>query len=121
MRNADSMPSIVPSPEDHDIYLVEDDLGGALGRIWPETNADATGFETVVSDLLAGQYKNPQRVVALNATAGWSRDASAEVARELRRCCDLQLRDIPEPLQPFVDRQEGHYADIQLPLPMRLF
>ena len=32
-----------------------------------------------------------------------------------------QLRDIPDPLQPFVDRQEGRYSDVQLPLPMRLF
>jgi hypothetical protein len=46
---------------------------------------------------------------------------SAEVAGELRMRCDLQLRDIPFFLQAFVDRYEGRYHDIQLPLPMRLF
>jgi hypothetical protein len=120
MRKSDWTPSIVPSEADRDIYLVEDDLG-ELGRIWPETEVEATDFETVVTDLLSGQYRNPQRVVAMNVTEGWSRDVSADVAHELRRRCDLQLRDIPQPLQPFVDRQEGRYADIQLPLPMRLF
>ena len=38
-----------------------------------------------------------------------------------RRRCDLQLRDIPFFLQDFVDRYEGRYRDVQLPLPMRLF
>ena len=113
-------PSIVPSAADRDIYLVEDDRGD-LGHIWPETDAETANFETVVTDLLSGEYKSPQRVIALNLMEGWSRDASAEVAHELRRRCDLQLRDIPEPLQPFVDRQEGRYSDVQLPLPMRLF
>jgi hypothetical protein len=120
MRKSIRTPSIVPSEGDRDIYLVEDDLD-ELGRIWPEAEAVATDFETVVTDLLSGQYKNPQRVVAFNVMKGWSRDASADVAHELRRRCDLQLRDIPGPLQPFVDRQEGRYADVQLPLPMRLF
>jgi hypothetical protein len=69
MPGRDWTPSIVPSEVDRDIYLVEDDLG-ALGRIWPETEAETADFETVVSDLLSGQYKNPQRVIALNVTEG---------------------------------------------------
>jgi hypothetical protein len=56
-------------------------------------------------------------VIALNVAEGWSRDVSADIGRR----CDLQRRDIPDPLQPFVDRQEGRYSDIQLRLPMRLF
>ena len=52
---------------------------------------------------------------------GWCRDASVEVAHELRQRCDLQLRDIPLFPQDFVDRYEGRYRDVQLPLPMRLF
>jgi uncharacterized protein YecE (DUF72 family) len=83
--------------------------------------AGTPDFETVVTDLLTGRYRNPQRVIALNVAEGWSRDASADIAHELRRRCDLRRRDIPDPLQPFVDRQEGRYSDIQLRLPMRLF
>jgi hypothetical protein len=42
------------------------------------------------------------------------------VAYELRRRCDLLMRDVPFGLQQFVDRHDGRYPDVQLPLPMRL-
>jgi hypothetical protein len=45
---------------------------------------------------------------------------SADIAHELRYRCDLQMRDIPFGLQDFVDRYEGRYFDIQLPLPLRI-
>jgi hypothetical protein len=45
---------------------------------------------------------------------------SIDVAYELRQHCDQQLRDVPFFLQDFVDRFEGRYRDVQLPLPMRL-
>jgi hypothetical protein len=65
-----------------------------------------TDFETVVTDLLDGQYSNPAGIFAFNTTEGWSRDVSADVAAELRRRCDLQLRDVPSKLQDFVDRHD---------------
>ena len=71
-------------------------------------------------DLYNGQYKNPLRVVAFNTAEHWSQDVSADVAHELRRRCDLQLRDVPFFLEEFVERFEGRYHDVQLPLPMRL-
>jgi hypothetical protein len=119
MRKSNWTPSIVPRGDDRDLYMAEDDLG-RLGHIWPEANSETADFETVVSDLLTGQYSNPLRVVAFNVAEGWSRDASGDVAHEQRERCDLQLRDIPFFLQDFVDRYEGRYSDIQLPLPMRL-
>jgi hypothetical protein len=119
MRRSDWTPSIVPRGDDRDVYMVEDDLG-RLGHIWPEADSETTDFETIVTDLLTGQYSHPLRVVAFNVAQGWSRDASDDVAHELRHRCDLQLRDIPFFLQDFVDRHEGRYSDVQLPLPMRL-
>jgi hypothetical protein len=120
MRTAGSVPSIVPRGDEHDVYVVEHQ-SFEHGRIWGEVNAEAPGFESIVMDLLTGQYTDPIRVVAFNVAEGWCRDASAEVAQELRRHCDLQQRDIPFFLQDFVDRYEGRYRDIQLPLPMRLY
>jgi hypothetical protein len=116
MRTSSGTPSIVPNGEEHDLYVVEHDPGPP-GPVWTE----ASGFEPVVMDLLTGRYSKPVRVVAFNVAGGWCRDASVEVAHELRRRCDLQLRDIPFFLQDFVDRYEGRYHDVQLPLPMRLF
>ena len=112
-------PSIVPKGDDQTIYLVVDDLG-RNGRVYPETDVETADLETVVVDLLDGQYRDPIRVVAFNTTEGWSQDVSADVAAELRRRCDLQLRDVPVFLEEFVAKHEGRYRDIQLPLPMRL-
>jgi len=120
MRASSGTPSIVPHGEEHDIYVVEHDPGPP-GPVWAEADSEATDFEPVVMDLLTGRYTKPVRVVVFNVAGGWCRDASVEVAHELRRRCDLQLRDIPFFLQDFVDRYEGRYRDVQLPLPMRLF
>ncbi len=119
MRESSWAPSIVPKDNDRDVYLVVDDFG-RNGRAWREADVEATDLETVILDLLEGQYKNPVRIVAFNTTEKWSQDVSADVAHELRRRSDLQLRDVPFFLQDFVDRYEGRYHDYQLPLPMRL-
>jgi len=97
---------------------VVDDLG-RLGRVWREADFEATDFATVVSDLLEGQYKNPIGIFAFNTAEGWARDVSADVAAELRRRCDLQLRDVPATLQDFVDRHDA-IDQSQLSLPLRL-
>jgi hypothetical protein len=112
-------PSIVPDGEDQNVYLVLDDFG-QNGRAWREADTEATDLKSVVGNLLNGEYKNPVRVVGFNTSEGWSQDVSAEVARELRQRCDEQMRDVPFFLQEFVDRYEGRYHDVQLPLPMRL-
>jgi hypothetical protein len=108
----------VPWGDDHNVYLVMDDLG-RLGPVRRETD-DSAAEEAVILDLLAGQYKSPIRVVAFDTAEHWSQDVSADVAHELRRRCDLQQLDIPFFLQEFVDRYEGRFRDIQLPLPIRV-
>jgi hypothetical protein len=112
-------PSIVPNGDDQNVYLVVDDFG-RNGRAYRETDVETADLETVIVDLLEGQYKNPIRVVAFNTAEKWSQDVSADVAHELRQRCDLQMRDVPFFLQDFVDRYEGRYDDYQLPLPIRL-
>jgi hypothetical protein len=118
MRKSAWTPSIVPRGDDHDVYLVVDDLG-RIGRVWMEADYEATDYETVVTDLLEGQYKNPMGIFAFNTVEGWSRDVSADIAAELRRRCDLQARDAPSRLQDFVD-QHDQIDRSQLVLPLRL-
>ena len=118
MRRSNWTPSIVPRGDDHDVYLVVDDLG-PLGRVWLEADYEATDYETVVTALLEGQYKNPMGIFAFNTAEGWARDVSADIAVELRRRCDLQLRDVPSGLQDFVDRHDAIDRS-QLVLPLRL-
>jgi hypothetical protein len=116
MRKSNWTPSIVPPTRLHDVYLV-DDLG-RIGRVWREADYEATDYETVVTDLLDGQYKNPVGIFAFNTAEGWARDVSADIASECRRC-DLQLRDVPSELQDFVDRHDA-IDRAQLALPLRL-
>src|SRR4051794_39525114 len=73
-------PSIIPGV-DHDIYLVH----YGRRRSWCETDVEDTDLETVVADMLEGQFKNPVRVIGFNTAEGWSRDVSEDVAHELRQ------------------------------------
>src|SRR5258707_3283105 len=97
-------PSIVPPAADQDIYLVLDDFGGRIGPSWRETDVEATRLESVVADLLDGQYSNPIRVIAFNTAEGWSRDVSDDVAHELLRRCAEQARDLPLSVVQLVER-----------------
>jgi len=119
MRRSNWAPSIVPNEQDQTVYMVADDLGDK-GHAWRQTGCDTADLETVIQNLLAGQYSSPIRVIAFNTAERWSEDVSVDVAHELRHRCDLQLRDIPFFLQAFCDRYEGRYHDVQLPLPIRL-
>lgn len=74
-------PSIAPNRDDQNIYLVEDCFD-RQGCVWREADAERTDLETVISDLMSGQYNNPLRVIAFNTAEHWSEDVSADVALE---------------------------------------
>jgi hypothetical protein len=57
---------------------------------------------------------------ALDTAEKWSQDVSIDVPHEQRHRYDEQMRDVPFGLEEFMDRHEGRYHDVQLPLPMRL-
>src|SRR3954453_4365140 len=105
MRRSNWTPSIVPDDRDQTVYLVADDFGKP-GRAWAEADYETADLETVIQDLLTGQYTNPIRVVAFNTAERWSEDVSEDVARELRRRCDLQMRELPFTISDFVERRE---------------
>ena len=106
MRRSNWTPSIVPNEYDETVYLVADDFG-RLGRAWREADYETTDLETVIQDLLSGQYGNPHRVVAFNTAERWSEDVSEDVARELRRRCDLQMCEMPASLTDFIERHDA--------------
>jgi hypothetical protein len=97
-----SSPSIVPGI-DQAVYLVVDDFGHH-GQSWRESNVGDTDRETVVCDLLEGQYINPALVVCFNVAEGWCRDVSEDIAVELRKRCSDQKRDVPTFLEEFIFR-----------------
>jgi hypothetical protein len=107
-------PSIAPENADV-VYLVLDDLGGRLGRTWRETDEDDTDRDTLIRDMLDGQYTSPAWIVAFNAGEGWSRDATQEIADELR---DRIAGDTPASLQDFLDRYPAQPATAATPGPL---
>ena len=108
MRQSSWTPSIVPNGHDQNVYRVVNEFG-RIGRAYVEADVERVDLETVINGLLGGQYSDPIRVVAFNTAEGWSQDVSEDVAQELRRRCDLQLRDVPSSIQDFIERHEGHH------------
>ena len=88
----------------HRSDLVLDDFG-RIGWAWHETDVEDTDYETVINDLLEGQFANPVRVIGFNTAEGWSKDVSEDVARELRQRCGAQDRDFPGAVRGAVHRQ----------------
>jgi hypothetical protein len=95
-------PSIVPSADDT-VYIVEDDFGQKLGRVYRETDSAQCDRETTLQDLSTAQYNDPVRVIAFNTREGWSRDVSYEFATEIQRRADIDGRALTGTLAAFVE------------------
>ena len=94
-------PSLAPYGPDQDTYIVLDDFG-QIGRAWRETDEGATDRETLIRNLLSGEYSNPVRIVDFNTAEGWSRDVTADIADELRRRY-VEFDEVPESVLAFLD------------------
>ncbi len=106
-------PSIVPDGHDKTVYIVLNDFG-QLGRAYCEASEDRSDMETTISDLIAGQYDNPVRVIAFNTDQRWSDDVSEDIARKIMRRLGLAGDEVPSSLEGFIDQNLG--ADRQLTL-----
>ena len=110
-----STPSIVPDDRlDKDFYLVLEDF--RAGPSFRETD-EGIDYTTLLDDLLSGQYDRVLRIVALNPTEGWSRDASQDVARALALRVATGYYEIGEALRDFIEGQLGRKIGQQLSLP----
>src|SRR4051812_17778469 len=113
-----SSPSIVPADRlDRDIYLVLEDFGARAGCAWRETDEADTDLETILQNLLSGQYAYPVRIVSFNAVEGWSRDATSEVADALaQRAADTDA-EVSSALQDFIAANATRHLDSSWPCP----
>jgi hypothetical protein len=116
MSRSNWTPSIVPSGDAETIYLVSDCYGHGLGCVWREAIVGATDLETVIGDLMSGQYSDPVRVVAFNIADRWAEDVSEGVAREIRRRADLAYEDLSSTIEDFVNRHAGRERQLALRL-----
>jgi hypothetical protein len=97
------LPRIVPYGADQTVYLVIDRRG------WPdrEIEVERADLETIIGELMSGQFNDPVRVVAFNTLEHWSDDVSADVAAEIQTRCDIDGEPLPEHVKDFVERQVG--------------
>jgi hypothetical protein len=99
-------PSIVPQGFDVDVYVVLDDFG-KLGRSYREVDEEAADRETVIRNLMSGQYNDPVRIVAFNTTEGWARDVTEEIASVIRDRANRSGEELSAGLRDFIDREIG--------------
>ena len=85
-----------------------------LGSVYREV--ERTEFETIISDLLTGQFNDPVRVLAFNTLEHWSDDVSQEVAAEIQTRCDIEGIAIPEHIRDFVASFTGPTRQLALRL-----
>jgi hypothetical protein len=113
-------PPIVPLDRlDRDIYLVLKDFGARAGCAWRETDEQDTDRETVMRDILSGQYAYPIGVIAFNAVEGWSRDATEDVADALAERAAREGHDLSPALEAFIQANATRPFALQLALPLR--
>ena len=93
-------PQGVPYGADQTVYLVVEG-SGPNGTARKTERAD---IETVIADLLSGQFNDPIEVVAFNTLEHWSDDLSKDIAREIRCRCDIDGYDVPVYLDEFLGR-----------------
>jgi hypothetical protein len=68
--------TLAPEPQfDATVHIVLDDFGNS-GRAFRETAEEAADFNTVVDDLMAGQFNNPVRVTLVDGGNVWSQHES---------------------------------------------
>lgn len=94
-------PSIVPHGADQDTYLVVDDFGW-IGCVWREIDVGSTDRETLIRALAHGEFNKPVRIVAFNIAQGWCRDATTDIADELRQRY-VDFGEMPDSTLDFMD------------------
>ena len=99
MRHVD--PSSIVPQSSPTIHLVIEDFG-VLGRAYRETDETHADAETIVGNILRGDYSAPAQVIALNVEKGWARDVSAQIARAL--LAKAGSDGMPEHARRFVER-----------------
>ena len=104
-------PGLVPSV-DVTAHIVLDDFD-KLGRAYRETDEEKADFETVVLNILVGEYKKPVRVIAFNTSAFWSRDVSEDVAWEVVKRAAASGTPLPYAPHNFVARYLGEQVALR--------
>ena len=106
-------PSLVPS-SDHDLHFVLCDFG-RYGNSYIETDPSEADRDTIVRNMIEGQYARPLRVIALNPSEGWSRDVSEEIATAVLTAARAEGRELPAGTSEFVEERRSRLVQTAWP------
>jgi hypothetical protein len=106
-------PSLVPYGAHQTVYAVIDRFAG-LGTAYREAEVERSDLEAIITDLMAGQFNDPIRVVAFDTFKHWSEDVSEYIAYEIQIRCNIDGTTVPEPIRDFVTSFTG--PDLQFTL-----
>ena len=108
-------PTTLPHSTFETVYFVLDSFG-ALGTAYRETDVERADLETVIADLMSGEFNAPVRVVAFNTLEHWADDVSRQIAEEIQKRCDLAREPVPEGIRDFVEDHTGPTRQLALRL-----
>jgi hypothetical protein len=110
-----SSPGLVPYGADQTSYLVVDRFR-VSGPGYRDIEIARSDLETIIDDLMSGQFNDPVRVLAFNTLEHWLEDVSVDVAAEIQTRCDIEGEPVPEHVKDFVQRQAGAARPLALGL-----
>jgi hypothetical protein len=93
---------LAPVGFDLDVYIVLDDFG-SIGRSYRETAEEGADRESLIRDLMGGQYNNPVRIVCFNTGQGTARDVTLEIAQEIQDRVSRKGEEISPGLRDFIE------------------
>ncbi len=96
-----TLPPLNPE-NDVTVYIVVEDFGH-LGQAFRETDIAEADFDTMVRNIISGEYRNPVRVVAFNTVEGSSRDVSEDIANEVLDRTDYTDATLGSGIRRFIE------------------
>lgn len=105
---------LVPGQPTFDVtvHIVLNYFGSRLGRAYCETGEDEADEETIIENILNGQYSHPIRVVAFNTAEGWASDVTEDIARAVLSRANTERRSIGVAAREFLVRALGTDATL---------
>ena len=113
MPSVNWSPRTVPYGADETVYVVVDSCRS--GSVCRETEFERTDLETIIADLMSGQFNDPFRIVAFKLEH-WSVDVSEYIAFEIQTRCDIEGAPVREHIRDFVDSFTGPVRQLSLRL-----
>jgi hypothetical protein len=81
-----------------------------------EADVETADLETMIIDLLDGQYRNPVKIVALNTAEGWSQDVSEEPPKRCTAVVICNCATFRRTFKTVSSGYEGHDPQLNLRL-----